>query len=114
MKNTHIKDLLSEVPKDIRLEVYKEALEYYRDKPHIDFVHKEGLCLRLPVILWDLEGYHSFAPNGHDWDFGDTGIAFPELEDRIIDSIMFSNTVRAANDLRIEYLTQWIEDLENN
>lgn len=110
MRNTHIQNLLSEVPKDLRLKVYKWALEYY-EYPREEYI---GLCLQLPKFLWDLKDYMDLAPDGSEWDFGDTGKAFPELTEDVIDSIICSYSYVSANMIRIENLTQWIEDLENN
>lgn len=79
-------------PKDVRLNVYKEALEYYlniqkgglckySDNTEEGYL---GLCLIIPVLLWNLNSYLDNNLNIGDgntyiWNYSDTKIAFPEI-----------------------------------
>jgi hypothetical protein len=103
MKNTHIKNLLSVVPDTIRLEVYKEALANV-EKGY-------GLCLLLPTKLWDIH-YLDDGPDGLDWDFDDTKIAFPELTVEVINTIQRRRASEDIISTREKYLKLWIEQLE--
>lgn len=62
------------VPSEIRLEVYKEALETIVDNKPRCFL---GLCLLLPVLLNHLM---ETAPNGEYWLFAHTENMFPEMK----------------------------------
>lgn len=113
MKNTHIKNLLQEVPANIRLEVYKEAI-YAIENKTIKSMSRvvTGLCLVLPVVLWELENIHSLTPNDTHWKYDDTTIAFPELTEEVV--IDISNArLRFDDSKRIEYLNKWIKELES-
>lgn len=109
MKNTHIPNLHSEVPKDIRLEVYKEALRYYENKEYEDPANFFGLCLVLPCILWD--DWTEKQPDGTYWDYLSSKKAFPELTDKVINNI--NATLRGGQDMKLrkKYLKQWIKEL---
>ena len=104
MKNTHIKNLRQEIPADIRLQVYKELLESER----YEYV---GLCILLPMTLWGLRDTIDDGPDGEDWDFEDTSIAFPELTKEIISLITAKD--RKRGEKREKYLQQWIKKLES-
>jgi hypothetical protein len=65
------------VPSNIRLEVYKEAIDLIQKNPA--YVDSLGLCLLLPMLLWGLEDHLSAAPNGHYWNFEHTENMFPEM-----------------------------------
>jgi len=110
MINKHILNLKQEVPKDIRLEVYIKALESVKYTK--DLVGKHyGLCLLFPILLWELNNYLDNAPNGEDWDWKETPIAFPELTKEVLNIL---GSIRIHSDLenkRIEYLEQFIEQL---
>lgn len=126
MKNIHIKNLLSEVPKEIRLQVYKEALEYY-DKELYNILYNLitppglctgyygiGICLVLPCILWELHNYLSASPANEVWDYEDTSIAFPELSKEIISEITKASIKGDDIDYRKSLLKKWIKKLEAN
>ena len=82
-------------PKDIRLNVYKEALEYYCNiqdggscNYNADNESGLGLCLILPVLLWNLNSYLDnleINDKTHYWCYRDTKIAFPEIVYWVID-----------------------------
>lgn len=82
------------VPRKIRLEVYKEALEIMTKKTEghsEEYDHLgSGLCLLLPVLLWGLKDFRSDFVNKNGitvWDWRDTSNMFPELTEEAIDSI---------------------------
>ena len=90
---------------ELRLWVYKEALLYYTGVKWTDYgSHSLGLCLLLPCILWNLPSYIDTK-----FKMYETSIGFPELTDFIkgrISCEIYSTPVR------IIYLTEWIETLE--
>mgnify|MGYP003442819381 FL=1 len=105
--------LKKKVPKELRLEIYKKALDFYitggiiaRMKPK-----NAGLCMLLPCILWNLEDYLDGNPNDDsDWSYHDTQIAFPEITKRIIYKVRDNeDTVKK----RIKILKRIIKRLEN-
>lgn len=119
MKNTHIQNLDEIIPKDIRVQTYIDALEYYEqrkwdkeDKSEGDYA--EGLCLVLPCIMWDLYNYLSIAPDGEYWHWTKTQEAFPELGRDIhnVDSNMISKGKK--NKIRMVLLRNWIKELSDD
>lgn len=104
----NITTLKKEVPKHIRLEVYKEALE------RKDWAKDQGLCVKLPKILLNIPE-HRFLADEIDSEskgymsFLDSQIAFPELTIKVIRDI--SNSLY-PEPKRIKYLEQWIKELE--
>lgn len=115
MKNEHIKNLKAEVPREIRLEVYKELLERIKKKQTLEGDRHQlfQMCIYLPVILWgfgDVRG--DTGPDGSYWDYEDTVYAFPELTQDVIDSIE-NVKLSIRNAVRAEYLREWIKQLEN-
>lgn len=78
MKNTHIASLKEVVPAKIRIEVYKESLIIFKNISKFDRLDG-GLCILLPMVLWGLKSFLDTAPNGEDWKWKDTVIAFPEI-----------------------------------
>lgn len=114
MRNTDIKDLKQVVPANIRLQVYKEALEYYENKGYAeeDFIegnYGDGLCLVLPCILWGLKHYLDFT---FEWDYHYTPIAFPELDREALGVLAYRGHIDIFP-IRIKYLETWIEKLEH-
>lgn len=99
----NITTLKKEVPKHIRLEVYKEALK------RKDWINRQGLCVVLPKILFNIAEGEYLADIGEI--FTDSTIAFPELTLKTIEHI-----TRQGNDqtIRIQYLEQWIGELEGH
>lgn len=88
MKNETI-TLDTIVPKEIRKQVYQEALKYYQNYliypnkyQNLDDEDSLGLCLLLPCVLWDLEHYLNDSPTGL-WEYEATVHAFPEIKDYI-------------------------------
>lgn len=73
-----------------------------------------GLCLLFPCLLWDLDEYLSYAPNGRYWSYSQTSSSFPELTDEVITEISKTKTDNLANKLRIEFLKEFIVELEKN
>lgn len=114
MKNIHIVDLRREVPAEIRLEVYKDALDYLE----ADYYEKNwggGLCLILPCALWDLPHYCSNSPDGYPFDYYYTIKAFPELTRDMTAEIsrLDWQSAEKANEYRKNLLREWINQLEN-
>lgn len=110
MKNTHIENLLTEVPRELRLEVYKETLTMFENNS----LWFHGLCLVLPSVLWGLESYHDYAPDGSVWDFEDTSTAFPELSKEVIEYIEnIYDYTDSMDAVRMNFLKLWIVELEN-
>lgn len=74
--------LKKEVPTEYRLKIYELAIEYYENYEEISAENDrgEGLCLVLPCILWNLPTYHNSPPHQEFWDWGDSVVAFPELQ----------------------------------
>jgi len=88
MKNTDIQNLdKGIIPIKIRLEVYKEALEHITNNIWHQSEAGFSLCLLLPSLLWDLNSYLSLAPDGQEWVWAETPLAFPELTDTILSDI---------------------------
>lgn len=72
------------VPETIRLEVYKEALDFIEnDREGYGLDKYDGLCLLLPCIMWDLNHFLSSDPNGYYWCWDETQYAFPEFGELI-------------------------------
>jgi len=95
------------VPEDIRLEVYKEALE----KIGTTYGYF-GLCLALPMILWGLKSYLEYAPNRDIWDWKDTETMFPEIAG-IREAVDNESNKKEQVTIRIQYLESAIAKLSN-
>lgn len=102
----NITTLKKEVPKHIRLEVYKEALN------REDWLSNQGLCVGLPKIMLGVDeqklGFILDTATGRGMYYRDTSIAFPELTDEVIK--LLENNVE-PEPLRLEYLREWIRVL---
>jgi len=75
MKNQNILPN-TEVPFELRQEVYKNALEAITKIADND--RSFGLCIMLPRILWGVK--HDCHPNGEHFYFADSDVLFPELK----------------------------------
>jgi hypothetical protein len=107
--------LEKELPKKIKLQVYKEALELYKNDENTIKQLGYGLCLVLPCVLWELNHFLNSAPNGEGWKFKDTCIAFPEIDkyiEEISDISIYDNTIEKMQK-RIEVLKEIIQNLTN-
>jgi hypothetical protein len=111
MKNEHIKSLKEVIPAEIRLEVYKEALNCIKNNINISGMGSYGLCMVFPCLLWGLDDYVNRTPTGDTWSFFDTKRAFPELTNEVIDKIELQQELIDRNKLRIRYLKQFIKKL---
>lgn len=110
MKNEHI--LPGQiVPENIRLEVYKEALQHVKNEIPKSRIAGFGLCLLLPCVLWDLYYYCDEAPCGETWAYYDTEKTFPEMKG-IIQAVGKTKTDEDLKRTRIQFLTAAIEKLE--
>lgn len=113
MKNSQIISLKEVVPKEIRLQVYKEALEYYGSLIEAPKKWGTGLCLVLPCALWGLSDYLDNHSMDLIWDFEDTPIAFPELNNDVLLDLSSSKLEdKSRMQIRCSYLKIWISDLE--
>ena len=100
------------VPSEIRLEVYKEALNFIEnDKKEYGLDKYDGLCLLLPCIMWDLNHFLNNDPNGNYWYYGDTQYSFPEFG-KLIHLIKDCNYDEKI-ETRIKVLKSCIKTLEN-
>jgi hypothetical protein len=115
MKNTQIKNLKEVVPKEIRLQVYKDALEYYGSLLEAPKKWGTGLCLVLPCALWGFSDYIAEESMDLKWDFENTPIAFPELNnDVLLDLKSINLEDNSRMQIRCTYLKIWISDLEKS
>ena len=72
------------VPEKIRLEVYKEALDFIEnDREKYGLDKYDGLCLLLPCIMWDLDHFLNSDPNDYYWYWDETADSFPEFGELI-------------------------------
>lgn len=107
-------ELTEILPKNIRMEVYKEALKFIKCKEEKYGLYGKhsGLCLILPCILWDLDTYLSDDPNDNQWEYFDTSTAFPEISE-ILNTL--SNSELSIDDkvkLRIEFLENLLKSYD--
>lgn len=109
MKRTHILNLKSPIDPADRLEVYREAYERFLDE---EFHKYYGFCLGLPIVLWGLSNHSEKAPNGINWLYADTTIAFPELTADVLYDLDSTPMSVNREKLRLEYLAEWIQNLE--
>jgi hypothetical protein len=115
MKNTHIKNLLEPVPRELRIEIYKELLERIKKKQTLIDAKEDKqfhLCVYLPVVLWGFTIIYQSAPDGGLWHMSDVPKAFPEFTNEIIDSI-YDVRPSTRNAVRAELLKEWIKQLED-
>ena len=128
MKNEHIKNLSQVVPPQIRVEVYEEAIKRteiainnYDKKHDLPFGYSVGLCLLLPICLWDLKDCHQETPDGSWWHHYDTLLAFTELGENM--ESLQQQLTNDFNDLsthftqrlqiRINFLKKFIQQIQN-
>lgn len=112
MEFTYTKPLAEEVPKEIRLEVYKKAKElienwYNSDTKNFGLVNPQ-LCLILPCILYNQETYLDNDNEWNDWYPHETVLGFTDFTNEDIDLIWNSNN---QNKKRLELVNKWIEQL---
>lgn len=131
MKNEHIKNLSQVVPPQIRVEVYEEAIKRteiainnyhnYDKRNELPFGYSIGLCLLLPICLWDLKNCYKTTPDGTWWIFSETELAFPELGENM--ESLQQQLTNDFNDLsthftqrlqiRIDFLKKFIQQIQN-
>lgn len=92
--------LKEELPKEIRFPIYQKAIDA------LESGRKHGLCILLPMLLWDLEHYLADTPDGSDWNYRDTVIAFPEIAPYITEIVMSNN----PDQVRIRALKEIIKN----
>lgn len=110
MKDFNYKERLTKiVPPNIRLEVYKIALEYVKKWEELTFgLETPQLCFLLPTILYNQS---HFQLRKVKWYFEATTFGFPELTIEWISKIEKYNSI--SDELRIEFLKESINKLEN-
>lgn len=109
MEFTYTDSLKNEVPKEIRLEVYKRAKNLIENWGEDTFnLDNPGLCLLLPCILYNCETYLSNGNCESGWLYADTVIGFPELT---LDDIEDIRQSFDRNKKRLELVTNWIKQL---
>lgn len=99
----YTKSLTEEVPKEIRLEVYKKAKELIENWDNQYDLDIPQLCLLLPSILYNQDTFLQGT-----WYFGQTKIGFPELKNKDILNIV---EAEEPNIIRLKLLNKWIEKL---
>ena len=100
------------VPETIRLEVYKEALDFIENDGEKYGLDKyDGLCLLLPCVMWDLDHYLNNDPNNCCWAYTETIKSFPEFGE-LIHSIIKCVDKNVEVESRIEVLKSCIKILE--
>lgn len=109
---TH-KNLCVEVPINVRLEVYKKALELIENwRPPMFGLQNSHLCILLPVILWKLPHFElDNEYSEYDWNYEETKYAFPELKDYL--PSICSCPIYERDELRIAFLKISIQKLKN-
>lgn len=90
------------VPKEIRHEVYKEALKIVRKFDYNYKLTRPYLCLLLPCILWRLDDYAKNSPSGNVWNEDDMELMF--LEMRGVTKAIQSARNKIKQRIRIGYL----------
>jgi len=105
--------LEKELPKKIKLQVCKEALELYKNDENTIQQLGIGLCLVLPCVLWELNHYLSCTPNDENWSHSKTEIAFPEIKHYINSLEETLGSGHSANATRIKWLEEIIQNLTN-
>lgn len=108
MENEHILPNTL-VPEDIRLKVYKEAIDIIKQGELKYCLGGFDLCLLLPCILWDLDSFLNDTPLGETWWDVDTINQFPEITKLV--STTGSLDRIDADQLRIQCLEEAIKQL---
>jgi len=105
----YTKSLTEEVPKEIRLEVYKRAKELIENWKKETFgLLNPQLCLLLPSILYDCKNYIDDGNCEDIWYPNETILGFTEFTEQDIENIFNSSD---KNIKRLELVNKWIEDL---
>ena len=105
MKNLHIK-IGEVVPVDLRIEIYKEAIEIIEKGEQVFGLQRPWLCMMMPYLLWgsDVE-FEKW------WTSIKCSQMFPEITPYFIikmDAMMYSDE---KNAIRIAHLKHSIEQL---
>lgn len=121
MKNEQY-SIREELPKEIRLEVYQQAisiLQNFLKTGNRDKYSANGaLCLLLPCLLWDLVTMWDEDPNGNYWDPYHTPQSFPEIEPFIKqinedEKWFYAKPLEEIYQLRIDFLENVIKTLKD-
>lgn len=103
MEFTYTDSLKNEVPKEIRLEVYKKAKELIENWDNQYDLDTPQLCLLLPSILYNQDSFLQGT-----WYFGQTKMGFPELKK---EDILAIAETEEPNIVRLKLLNKWIKQL---
>ena len=96
-------NLGDELPKEVKLQVYKRALEIIKkDKLVFGLETSLFLCLLLPCILFDLTMYLQSQPNGKVWVYYLTKKSFPEINYKAIEKLKMSSAIKKRRILELE------------
>lgn len=120
LRNQDVQSLRYPVPENIRREVYLLALAYFTVKTDMSYSEfhsrSSGLCLVFPMLLWGHDHIHECAPDGREWDYSNTPIAFPELD---LDELYLElkhyspKELSGRNEIRKNYIIKCLNKLEN-
>jgi hypothetical protein len=105
--------LEKELPKKIKLQVYKKALKLYKNDENTIRQLGQGLCLVLPCVLWELNHYLDNAPNAGNWSHLKTEIAFPEIKPYVDCLKTPLGRGFLGDTTRIKWLEEIIQNLTN-
>lgn len=112
MEFTYTDSLKNEVPKEIRLEVYKKAKElienWYKPNTENFGLINPQLCLILPCILYNQDHYLGGENDWNNWHTHWAVLGFTEFTDEDIKDIYHSEN---QDKKRLELVTKWIEQL---
>jgi len=110
MNYNYKQSLKLEVPKEIRLDVYKRAITIIENNEKSYGLENYCLCLLLPCILYELEHYLDNV-NGLDenWHFWDTEIGFPELKG-FMKNMRGVNSIDEKNKIRLTFLKEIVNN----
>ena len=108
MRNTQYSPS-QEVPIELRLQTYKEAIEIIEKGEHKFEMKQFQLCVLLPCIFWDLKTFNEDYKVKTYWFSEDTSIMFPEL-DNLLKKIGFMGHYTDAE--RLKFLRSTVAEIE--
>lgn len=109
------KQLTEIVPPEIRLEVYKKALNLIENWKHGEEEEKQRflpfpeLCILLPTLLYEQKHWRN---KDITWFHSESKISFPELNNGFLSEIYVFHEQLKITPIRIKYLKIWIKELE--
>ena len=100
-----------EIPKSVRIDTYKKAIDYYKyilfeDKDINEIILRNskgtGLCLVLPCFLWWLNNFINNGPDGNVWCYWKTSKSFVEVEN-LINFVIQNSLIDIVEKVYIRY-----------